>query len=94
VKAPVLETITRRLRHAYPIYDKDYETHLAQIDRWLAGVENLLCFGRQGLFVHDNTHHALFMGYAAAKCLDNNGSFDRGRWQEFRNIFDKHVVED
>jgi hypothetical protein len=57
-------------------------------------VENLLHFGRQGLFVHDNTHHALYMAYAAVKCLKNNGSFDRDQWKVFRQVFDSHVVED
>ena len=35
------------------------------MDRWLGELERLLTFGRQGLFVHDNTHHALYMAYAA-----------------------------
>ena len=34
-------------------------------------------FGRQGLFAHDNTHHALAMAYAAVDCLREDGTFDK-----------------
>jgi hypothetical protein len=64
------------------------------LDQWLSQVDGLLTFGRQGLFAHDNTHHALYMAYAAVDCLDGNGRFDRERWQSFRRIFETHVVED
>ncbi len=94
IKSPVKQVVTRRLPRAYPIYRRDYEGYLNRIDEWLNGVENLLTFGRQGLFVHDNTHHALYMGYSAAACLENSGLFDRQRWQAFRRVFDTHVVED
>jgi protoporphyrinogen oxidase len=94
IKSPVSQVVTRRLPRAYPIYRRDYEGYLSRIDEWLNGIENLLTFGRQGLFVHDNTHHALYMGYSAAGCLDPNGRFDRQRWKAFRRVFDTHVVED
>ncbi len=94
VKSPVKEVMTRRVCHAYPMYRHGYEGYFNQIDQWLSGIENLLIFGRQGLFVHDNTHHALSMGYCAAACLDEEGCFDHQRWKAFRRVFDTHVVED
>ena len=57
-------------------------------------MDGLLTFGRQGLFAHDNTHHALYMAYSAAECLDEDGSFDNILWQEYRRDFEKHVVVD
>ena len=54
----------------------------------------LVTFGRQGLFAHDNTHHALFMAYCAEDCLRPDGTFDRLRWQTYRRDFETHVVED
>jgi protoporphyrinogen oxidase len=93
-KARVRQVQTRRLRQAYPIYRMGYEAHFDRLDEWVSHVEGLLTFGRQGLFAHDNTHHALYMAYSAAKCLDENGRFNRSRWQEYRRIFDTHVVED
>jgi len=92
--APVREIVTRRLRQAYPIYLNGFEAHLYPLLDWLDRVPRLLTFGRQGLFAHDNTHHALYMGYAAAACLQPDGEFDDARWQAYRREFEKHVVED
>ena len=94
VRAPVKEVITRRLRQAYPIYRQGYEVHFDRMDRYLSDFNNLLTLGRQGLFAHDNTHHALYMAYAATDCLGADGRFDRDRWRGFRRIFETHVVED
>jgi protoporphyrinogen oxidase len=54
----------------------------------------LLSFGRQGLYVHDNTHHAIYMAQAAARSLRDDGSIDPVVWREQREIFSTHVVED
>jgi protoporphyrinogen oxidase len=94
VSAPIKEIATRRIRQAYPIYAKGYESHFNPLDNYLNQVDRLLTFGRQGLFAHDNTHHALYMAYSAVNCLNGHGCFDRERWQSFRRIFDAHVVED
>jgi len=94
VQAPVRKTVTRRLAQAYPVYDRDYEEHFRTMDQWLAGIDGLLTFGRQGLFAHDNTHHAMAMAHAACDCLRPDGSFDHARWAEYRLEFETHVVED
>lgn len=95
LKAPPKIIVTRRISHAYPVYRKGYETYFNLIDHWLSQVNNLLSFGRQGLFAHDNTHHALYMAHAAADCLNEDGQFDRDKWQDYyRKVFETHVVED
>jgi len=94
IEAPIAAVAVRRLRHAYPIYEVGFETHFETIDRWLDRIEGLLSFGRQGLFVHDNSHHALAMAYAAVACLEPGGAFDRERWQGYRRAFERHVVAD
>lgn len=91
--AKIIRAFTRRLPHAYPVYDRSYEMHFNTLDNWISGIDGLLTFGRQGLFAHDNTHHALAMAYAAADCLEN-GKFDHGKWREHRKEFLTHVVED
>lgn len=93
VRSEILEVTTRRLPFAYPIYAEGYETHFEIQDKWVNGLENVLTFGRQGLFAHDNTHHALAMAYAAVDCVNGQG-FDRRRWREYRAEFTSHVVED
>ncbi|NWG47206.1 MAG: FAD-dependent oxidoreductase [Alphaproteobacteria bacterium] len=94
VTAKVRRTETRRIGQAYPVYDLQYEDHFNRMDAWLGGLEGLLTFGRQGLFAHDNTHHAYAMAYGAVDCLTADATFDHGKWAEYREIFETHVVED
>jgi protoporphyrinogen oxidase len=84
----------RRVRFAYPVYRTGYEAAFETIDEWVAARPRLLTFGRQGLFAHDNTHHALAMGAAAAESLRPDGELDTARWAAARAGFRDHVVED
>ena len=93
-KAPVLRVESRKLKQAYPMYRRGYEEKFARMDDWLGTLEGLLTFGRQGLFAHDNTHHALYMAYSAVDCFREDGKFDRDRWAGYRKVFETHVVED
>lgn len=83
-----------RLRHAYPILRAGIEEHVGALDAWAASQPALLTLGRQGLFVHDNAHHALAMAWAAADCLGSDGTFDDAGWATARRRFAAHVVED
>lgn len=83
----------RRIRFVYPVYATGYERHFDVLDRWASELPDAVSFGRQGLFAHDNTHHALAMAYAAAGCLSEEG-FDHEKWSEHRREFESHVVED
>ena len=94
VTVPVLGTETRRLSHAYPVYDLGYEARFRIIDAWLSQLEGILVFGRQGLFAHDNTHHAFAMAYAAAEVIGCGGEVDRAAWARHRTEFESHRVED
>ncbi|MDX1659907.1 MAG: FAD-dependent oxidoreductase [Nitriliruptorales bacterium] len=84
----------RRLPSAYPVYDRGYATHVDALEAWAGGIDRLLTFGRQGLFVHDNSHHALAMAYAAVDALSAEGGFDRTAWARARESFRSHTVED
>jgi protoporphyrinogen oxidase len=90
---PATSVHVRRLRQAYPIYTNGYEQAFDVLDNWVEGLPRLLSYGRQGLFAHDNTHHALYMAYCAADCLTAAG-FDSMKWAEYRKVFATHVVED
>jgi protoporphyrinogen oxidase len=93
VQRRILNVTVRRLPAAYPIYRRGYEEHFASLDAWVDSLDGVLSFGRQGLYAHDNTHHALFMARAAVECLQN-GRVDRAKWREYRQVFARHVVED
>jgi protoporphyrinogen oxidase len=83
-----------RLPHVYPVYRPGFEADLAAVEAWAQEQPWLTVFGRQGLFVADNTHHALAMGQAAAACLGPDGAWDEARWRRARDGFRSNVVED
>lgn len=93
VPEPPTDVTVRRIRQAYPIYLRGYEAPFDTLDEWIGSLPGFLSYGRQGLFAHDNTHHALFMAYAAVSCM-RDGGFDTDRWAELRRVFETHVVED
>jgi protoporphyrinogen oxidase len=93
ISRPPVGIHVRRLRQAYPIYPLGYEKPLGVLEGWLEELPGFLSYGRQGLFAHDNTHHALYMAYCAVDCLDH-GHFDAHKWAEYRQLFATHVVED
>ena len=93
VPAAPTRVVVRRLPKAYPKYRRGFEVHFDALDEWVGGVPRLLSFGRQGLFAHDNTHHALAMAYAAVESFEA-GELDASRWASHRETFSTHVVED
>jgi protoporphyrinogen oxidase len=90
----IVATTTERLPHAYPLYTKGYREAFDALDHWIGGIDGLITFGRQGLFVHDNTHHTMAMAYALVECLGEDGMFNRSRWAHARRSFEANVVED
>jgi protoporphyrinogen oxidase len=94
LRGHVLDVVVRRLPSAYPIYRIGWDRHFEALDAWMSGLRGVLSFGRQGLYAHDNTHHALAMAKAAVHCLADDGSFDEARWAAYREAFERHVVED
>jgi protoporphyrinogen oxidase len=88
------EVVVRRVPAAYPLYDLGYEARFARLDEWARSLPSVLTFGRHGLFTHDNTHHALAMGWAAADAAGPDGEIDGARWDAARRTFASHVVED
>ncbi|MBW3663784.1 MAG: FAD-dependent oxidoreductase [Actinobacteria bacterium] len=85
---------TVRLPSAYPIYEVGWEDAFEPLDAWLERQPRILTFGRQGLFAHDNAHHALAMAWAAADALLLDGRVDHGVWERARARFRDHIVED
>ena len=85
--APV-EVAARRLPRVYPVYRPGYDVHLATVEAWVDSIPGLVTFGRQGLFVADNTHHVLAMGRALAATMGGPS------WPEERERFRTFVVED
>jgi protoporphyrinogen oxidase len=91
---PVVTAFTRRLENAYPSYTLDHSRWTAILEDGLDRVPCLVSFGRQGLFAHDNTHHAMETGMEAAGCLDPRHGWDAPRWAAARTGFREHTVVD
>jgi protoporphyrinogen oxidase len=102
--APALETArlirqdeivdfwTVRFRSAYPIYGLDTAARLVAAHDWADAIANLYLAGRQGLFLHNNTHHSLLMGYRAAAAIRAGG--DRSAWLREVAAFADFTVAD
>ena len=89
-----VEVAVRRIGHAYPVYRIGHEQFLDSLIEWTDRRSRLVTFGRQGLFAHDNTHHALAMAWAAADATDPDGAIREHSWTAARRSFASHVVED
>jgi protoporphyrinogen oxidase len=89
-----VKVAVKRLPKAYPVYHLGFEEAFAAVDAWVAGQPRVLTLGRQGLFAHDNAHHALTMAWAAADALTAEGDFDDAAWEHARQRFATHVVQD
>ncbi|WP_113704877.1 protoporphyrinogen/coproporphyrinogen oxidase [Nonomuraea lactucae] len=87
------DLVVRRLPQVYPVYETGYAAHLRGLDAWAGSLPGVTTFGRLGLFAHDNTHHAMAMGYDAVAALGEEG-WDAGAWRAARERFAGHVVED
>lgn len=94
VTANVRSVTLRRIPFAYPLYREGYESNFKPADEWVNELTGILSFGRQGLYAHDNTHHAIYMAIKAVECLTPDGTIDESLWNSAREEFKKHVVED
>lgn len=88
----VSDSWTRILTHAYPVYRMGFERSLETVSGWALSTGRITLIGRQGLFAHDNLHHAMETGLAAASCL--SGGFDRDAWRACLERFRSHCVSD
>jgi protoporphyrinogen oxidase len=90
---PVSEVWSRKLTHAYPVYRLGFEERLEAVQRWALSSSWLTLVGRQGLFAHDNVHHAIATGIAAADCLRGTAR-DTEAWARHLEAFRSHCVSD
>lgn len=85
----------RRVPAAYPVYDLNFVGDVDRLAAWVESIEpKVLSFGRNGLFAHDNAHHALATAYAAVDAISPSGRFELDRWRDAKVGFERHVVED
>jgi protoporphyrinogen oxidase len=63
----ILDSVIMDYDAAYPIYRLGFDSHVSQIQNYLATVNNLTSTGRQGRFAYINIHNTMKMGIEAAR---------------------------
>ncbi|MEO5841481.1 MAG: FAD-dependent oxidoreductase [Acidimicrobiales bacterium] len=83
----------RRLPRVYPIYTPAASAALDVVQRWVETLPGVVTFGRQALFVPDNLHHVMAMGWDAGE-LAAHAAWDRAEWAAANARYAAHVVDD
>lgn len=68
-----------RVPRCYPVYTRDYKTHLAAVVEFLKRYRNLWPIGRYGSFKYNNQDHSILMGILAAETILGQAAHDL--WQ-------------
>ncbi len=63
----VIDGVVVRMPKAYPIYDSTYRESLAEVRRFLLGVVNFQCVGRNGMHKYNNQDHSMLTAMLAAE---------------------------
>lgn len=80
---------TKRLLHAYPIYDLDYKKNLKKSIESLLEIKNLATIGRLGLFCYANMDEAIKMGTGIADLIVNQKPLNS---ETYKEMFPKFVI--
>jgi protoporphyrinogen oxidase len=72
----VIDGCVVRMPKAYPVYDDDYQKHLAVIRAWLSRFPNLELAGRNGMHKYNNQDHSMMTALLAARNILGHGKFD------------------
>jgi protoporphyrinogen oxidase len=56
-----------RMPKAYPVYDRDYQSAVAEIRNFVEGIPNLQLVGRNGMHRYNNQDHSMLTGMLAAR---------------------------
>ncbi len=72
----VVDGCVVRMPKAYPVYDDEYQGHLAVIRDWLAKLPNLELAGRNGMHKYNNQDHSMMTALLAARNILGQGRYD------------------
>jgi protoporphyrinogen oxidase len=74
--ADVVDGVKVRVPKAYPMYDGDYREAVAVLRGYLAALENLKTFGRNGLHRYNNQDHSMWTAILATLNLLEGADYD------------------
>ena len=65
-KVDVINYKVIKVPSVYPIYRKDYETHLKETEEYFAKIKNFFSIGRQGQFYYGDIDQMIRIGFDTA----------------------------
>ena len=74
--AAVVDGVKVRVPKAYPIYDGEYKEAVAVLRGYIAGFENLVTCGRNGLHRYNNQDHSMWTAILATLNLVDGAEYD------------------
>lgn len=83
---------TRKIVDAYPVYSKDYKESLDLINEHIDKIDNMITYGRKGLFNYNNMDHCVDMGMIAADHINRKDA--KSYWIRQRQKFNKYKIVD
>jgi protoporphyrinogen oxidase len=97
--ARVFDGTVIRQKKAYPVYDADYQDHVATLRGYLARFENLQTVGRAGMHRYNNQDHSMLTAMLAARNVlgdlkPNGDRHDLWSVNVERSYHESFVVED
>jgi protoporphyrinogen oxidase len=72
----IIDGCVVRMPKAYPVYDDEYQSHIAVIRRWLSNLANLELAGRNGMHKYNNQDHSMMTALLAARNILGLGQYD------------------
>jgi protoporphyrinogen oxidase len=78
-KKDVLDSVQVKIKKAYPSYFGTYY-ELDKVRRFLDGIENLFCIGRNGQHRYNNMDHSMLTAIEAVQCLKENRTDKDSIW--------------
>jgi protoporphyrinogen oxidase len=91
-RSQVSETLLKRVKWAYPVYDLDYKRNAELVYRYLDDIPNLYSVGRQGGFNYIGQIDCLDIGIVTAEHVSRRqGKFG---WEAQRRHFASYIVLD
>ncbi|MBI4145267.1 FAD-dependent oxidoreductase [Candidatus Woesearchaeota archaeon] len=88
----IKETLVKKARRIYPVYDVDYRENLVKVLKWLDCIQNMFSIGRPGLFNYNNTDHCIDTGMKLADTILAGGKMKD--WIEVRKSFNAYSIID
>lgn len=80
-----------RQKKAYPVYDGEYRKHLAVLQDFIEGFENLQTVGRNGMHRYNNQDHSMLTGLLASKNIlgEKHNLWDVNTERSYHETFTK-----